>query len=360
MIMKTVFYKHYPLLTLCLFLCIQLMSAQTVERKITKNFPLSPNGKLAIDNSYGTVKLNSWDKDEVAIEVIIKVNASSEERAEDALENIEIDFDASADLVRATTLLEKNKTSWWSGWSFFGVKRLDYSINYLVQMPKTAALDIENDYGNIYLDETDGATQLSCAYGRLEVGKLNHTRNEIEIAYAPNSEIEFVNEAVIEADYSGLKIDQANKIEYDADYSKSSFGLVAILDFEADYGSLRLDEGNILIGEADYLTIKIGRLSSKLDLDMDYGSLSVEEIATSTKEVTVQADYTGIRLGADPDWDFAFTIETEYAGFKTDFPLDYRKKIIESTDRYYQGKHRNGINQLNLSADYGSIKLTQN
>jgi len=135
---------------------------------------------------------------------------------------------------------------------------------------------------------------------------------------------------------------------------------VAILDFEADYGSLRLDEGNTVIGEADYLTIKIGRLSSKLDLDMDYGSLSVEEIATSTKEVTVQVDYTGIRLGADPDWDFAFTVETEYAGFKTDFPLDYRKKIIESTDRYYQGKHRNGINQLNLSADYGSIKLTQN
>lgn len=227
-------------------------------------------------------------------------------------------------------------------------------------MPKTARLDIENVYGNISLDETDGATQLSCAYGRIEVGKLNHTRNEIEISYAPNSEIEFVNEAIIEANYSGLKIDQANKIKYDADYSKSSFGLVAILDFEADYGSLRLDEGNTLIGEADYLTIKIGRLTTKLDLHMDYGSLSVKEIAASTKEVDVQADYTGIRLGADPDWDFAFTIETEYAGFKTDFPLDYRKKINESTDRYYQGQYRNGSNQLNLSADYGSIKLTQN
>jgi RNA polymerase sigma factor (sigma-70 family) len=252
-------------------------------------------------------------------------------------------------------------------------KAIHYSLNEAVLIDTTTeennneqqkqlqqGLDIENDYGNIYLGETDGATRLSCAYGRLEVGRLNHTRNEIEITYAPNSEIEYVNEAVIEADYSGLKIDQANIIEYDADYSKSSFGLVAILDFEADYGSLRLDEGNTVIGEADYLTIKIGRLSSKLDLDMDYGSLSVEEIAASTKEVTVQADYTGIRLGADPDWDFAFTVETEYAGFKTDFPLDYRKKIIESTDRYYQGKHRNGINQLNLSADYGSIKLTQN
>ena len=93
---------------------------------------------------------------------------------------------------------------------------------------------------------------------------------------------------------------------------------------------------------------------------MDYGSVRVERIETSSKKIEINADYAGIKLGADPDWDFEFTVETEYAGFKTDFPLDYKKKIIESTDRFYQGQHGNGINLLNLNAEYGSIKLTQN
>jgi len=193
-------------------------------------------------------------------------------------------------------------------------------------MPKTARLNIDNEYGNIYLNETDGTTELNCAYGRIDIGRLNHPNNTIEISYAPSSEIDYVNAATI----------------------------------EADYGSLSVEEASAINGEADYLTIKIGSVNNSLDLNMDYGSIRVERIETSTKKIEIRADYTGIKLGADPDWDFAFTVETEYADFKSDFPLDYKKKIIESTDRFYQGQHGNGINQLILNAEYGSIKLTQN
>jgi len=93
---------------------------------------------------------------------------------------------------------------------------------------------------------------------------------------------------------------------------------------------------------------------------MDYGGLKVENIQSSTENIDITSDYSGISLGADPDWAFNFSVKTEYAGFKTDFPLDYRKKIIESTDRYYEGNHKNGSNELKISADYGAIKLNQN
>ena len=227
-------------------------------------------------------------------------------------------------------------------------------------MPKKAQLKIDNEYGNIYLDETDGATHLNCAYGRIDIGQLNHTNNTIEIAYAPSSEIDYVNAATIEADYSGLSIAEAGQLSYEADYTKSSFSLVESINFEADYGSLVIDEASTISGEADYLTIKMGSVNNSLDLNMDYGSIRVERIEASCKKIEISADYAGIKLGADPNWDFTFTVETEFAGFKSDFPLDYKKKIIESTDQFYQGQHGNGMNHLNLNAEYGSIKLIQN
>jgi len=358
--MKTVSFNKIRLLGLSLFLSISLLHAQTEKRSINKSFPITADGKVSIDNSYGNVKLNNWDKNEVVIEVEIKVKANSQERAIEALEDIEINFAVSESAIDVTTVLPEDKKSWWNSWSFFGSNQLDYSINYLVQMPKTVQLNIDNDYGNIYLDETDGATQLNCVYGHIEIGRLNHKQNNIELAYAPNSEIDYVNTARIEADYSGLNIAEAEEIDYDADYSKSTFGRIAVLNFEADYGSLSLNEVNTLIGEADYLTIKVGNLNTKLDLSMDYGSVKVEHVEASTKLLKINADYSGVKLGADPAWDFSYEIKTEYAGFKSDFPLDHKKKIIEGTERYYEGKHLNGTNQLNLNTEYGSIKLIQN
>ena len=56
----------------------------------------------------------------------------------------------------------------------------------------------------------------------------------------------------------------------------------------------------------------------------------------------------------------ASELEISLNDFKSDFPLEHKKKSIEGTERYYEGKHLNGTNQLNLNTEYGSIKLIQN
>ncbi|MGB1448276.1 MAG: hypothetical protein ACPG8F_00390 [Flavobacteriaceae bacterium] len=358
--MKTAFNLKKSWVIFALLGSISFLQAQEYQRTINKNFSLNPEGKVSIKNSYGTVKLNSWDKDEVAIEVTITVKTKNENKAEEIFENMDIIFDATATEVSARTQLPHHNRSWWSSWSFFGTNNLNYSIDYLVQMPKSAQLAIHNSYGNIYLDETDGQAQLKCDYGRIDIGKLNHPDNSISIAYATSSEIDYINGGKIKADYSGISIEQAQEIIYDADYTKGKFGHIKTLDFRTDYGSLGVEEVETFLGQADYITLKIGQLKKALKVNMDYGSLSIDQIEASTEEVSVTADYTGIRLGAAPDWDFAFTIETDYAGFKTDFPLDYSRKELDGSDRFYKGQHGSGKNQLSLRADYGNIKLTQN
>lgn len=334
--------------------------SQKNSRTIEKNFSIPQNGSVQIKNSYGSISLNHWDKDNVQFIVTITVEGKDESQLEAIFDGIDIQFDQGKDWVSAKTEIEISTSSWWKNWRLLVNKNHNYSIDYVVHLPKSVELDINNAYGNIFLTETDGKTRIKCAYGRIEIGQLNHANNSIDLQYAPQSQIDFIQAGDIEADYSSINIKDAGKISLDADYSKSYFENIDRLTFDADYGKISIDKLGSIEGNADYLSIKIGTLSETLDLAMDYGGLSVEKIEASTANFSLDTDYTGIALKANPNWAFSFTVETQYAGFKTDFPLNYRQKIIESTDRYYEGTHLDGRNRLEIKADYGSVKLYQN
>lgn len=353
--MKIKFFNCLGFIALSLFVFLPAAKgwSQDNARIIEKNFPLSTTGAIAIDNRYGSINLEHWDRNEVAFWVTIKTEGNNL----DVLDQIDVNFQVLNDEVRAKTTIENKRNSWWNP---FKQNNQNYSIDYLVRLPKTAVVTLANAYGNIYWEQTDGPATIKCAYGRIEIGSLNHPDNSINLQYAPNSAIDFIKSGSITADYSGLRVNEAGKIKLTTDYSKTHFDRIQQLDFDADYGSIHIDEIEHITGNADYLSLKIGTLRKTLDISMDYGGLGVENIQNSTEKISIESDYTGIRLTADKDWAFAFTIETEYAGFKTDFPLDYRRKIIETTDRYYQGTHKEGENSLNIKADYGSIKLYQN
>lgn len=358
--MKIASFKVRTLLVGLLFHLLLFAHAQEAERSINRSFPLNANGKIMIDNSYGAVKLNSWNKNEVNIQVTIMVDAGNEKKSSDILTDITIDLTSDPSLVKAITRLPHQNRSWWKSWGILGYGRVDYTIDYLVQFPKSAAIEIINRYGSIYLDEIDGKADLNCAYGKIDLGELNHKDNKIKIQYASKSHIAFISGGTIAADYSSLQIDQAQTLTYDADYTKSYIKNISSFGFNADYGSLTIEDAQAVRGNADYLTLSIGTIGQALELNMDYGGLEVDLIQASTEYVSLETDYVGIKLGADPNWTFAFLIDTNYADFKTDIDLDYSKKIIKNTSGTYQGIYQKGNHQLNISSDYGGIKLYQN
>ena len=72
---------------------------------------------MSIDNRYGSVKLAPWDKEEVQLRINIKVDAGKLERSEEIMEEIEIEFDTSANAVSAITHIGDINRSWWTiGW----------------------------------------------------------------------------------------------------------------------------------------------------------------------------------------------------------------------------------------------------
>lgn len=338
----------------------ELTGKHTKEKKIKKEFKVSASSNLNIDNSYGNVDITTWDQNRVVIEVIIKTNGNDEEVVMKKLEEINVEFNQSSSGVSAKTHFSKNEKSWWKQ-IFDGSDNVNMEVNYIVRAPEGNNLGISNDYGGIYIDKTTGNTSINCDYGKLDLGELRGNSNAFTFDYTRNSKIDYVTNATINADYSDYEIIEAEHLVITADYSQSKIGKVSKLEFNCDYGNVDIDKVKVLIGNGDYLTTRINRIFTSADINLDYGSLSVEKVIKGAKSINIDTDYAGVKIGYDNEMSFNFDVKTSYGSINGLESLDVKKKENKTTSNYVSGIYGSGNGtQINVSTSYGSVKFNKN
>ena len=337
-----------------------LNGKHTREKKIKKEFNVNSNSNLSIDNSYGNIDITTWDEDRVVIEVIIKTNGNDEEKVQEKLDEINVDFNQSSSGVSAKTRFSKEDKSWWKSLTG-GFDNVNMEVNYIVRAPEANNLDIENDYGGIYIDKTTGNAKISCDYGKIDIGELRGRSNYLNFDYTRSSRIGYVTNAEINADYSDYEIEEAEELLTSADYSKSKIGKVSKMTFNCDYGSVEIDKIKVLEGNGDYLTTKINRVFTSLDLNLDYGSFSVEKIIKGTRKVEINTDYAGVKLGYDSEMSFQFDVRTSYGGIKGLEDLQVQKRDQQNTSNSVSGYYgsQNSDTKINISTSYGSVSFNK-
>lgn len=338
----------------------ELNGKHTKEKMIKKEFSVSANSNLNIDNSYGNVDVTTWDQNRVVIEVIIKTNGNDEDKVEEKLEEINVEFNQTSSGVSAKTRFSKNEKSWWKN-IFDGFDNVNMEVNYIIRAPEGNNLDISNDYGGIYIDKTTGNAKINCDYGKIDIGELRGKSNFLSFDYTRSSRIGFVTNAEINADYSDYEVEEANELLISADYSKSKIGKVSKMEFNCDYGSVEVDKVKVLIGNGDYLTTKVNRVFNSVDLNLDYGSLSIEKLIKGTRNVDIKTDYAGVKIGYDNEMSFQFDVKTSYGGIKGFDELEVKKREQANTSNSvsgYYGSPTNGA-KINISTSYGSVHFTK-
>ncbi|WP_335967178.1 hypothetical protein [Galbibacter sp. PAP.153] len=347
----------------CVLICLPLwVSASgpgwngkyTKEKKIKKEFTVSPTARLDIENSYGNLYITSWNENRTVIEVHIKTNSNSEEKAQRKLDEIDVEFHASSSVVSAKTIFQKN------GWGWGNNNNISMEINYTIKVPVGNSVDLDNDYGGIYLDEINGLANISCDYGKMEIGKLNADNNQLSFDYTSKSTFEYIKSGKINADYSSYEVENAGDLVISADYTTSEVKNARNIEYSCDYGSIKLENANNIKGTGDYLSMHFGIMHGNVDVSSDYGSLKIDEMAADAGNLNVQSDYTGIKIGYNSGYHFDFEIDLEYAGLSGDTNFEYKIKRDKSTEKYYQGYHgSSGKNKVYINSEYGGVSLNK-
>lgn len=330
------------------------------SKTINKEFTVNKNAKVSISNKYGDVKVTTWTKNKVAIEVIITVKGNDLDDVERKLNSIDVAFESGNSFVDAKTIFEKERSSW-KFWN--NNNKTNYKINYIVKMPETNSVNLNNDYGSIYLDNLIGKASINCDYGKIAVGELAAEDNSINLDYCSSSTIGFMKSGAVNIDYSKLTIEESDVLKINADYSTIKLEKSESVNFNTDYGSITIDEVTNALGNSDYTSMRFGTVKKNLKIDSDYGSISVKNLAKDFELVDIDAQYASIRIGVDANSVFDFNLELQYAGFKRDDDkIEFYKKISKTTKKYYEGKFGKGNSnsRIKIKSQYGGVSIKEN
>ena len=329
----------------------------TKEKTIKKEFTVNKDALLKVNNSFGNIDVVTYDGSTISIEVNIKTNSNDEDKAQKKLDDITVEFNGSSSLVEATTKFNKNKSNNW--WNWGKNNNVNMEINYVIKLPITNSVDLNNDYGSINLDKLEGRASINCDYGQITTKELMADNNSLNFDYTNNSYFAYVKSGKISADYSSYTVGKTKNLQVNADYTKSTIEVAEDVDYNCDYGSFHVEKANNVRGNGDYLTLRLGDIYKNVGIKADYGSIEIKQMTANSGNVTIESDYAGITIGYSSGYNFSFDIDLEYASLRDKDDLEISKQRIESSNKYYAGYYGNANsgNLIKINSDYGSVSL---
>ncbi len=150
----------------CALFAFALSAHASENRAFTEEFhqtyPLTPDGRVELDNINGDVHISSWDRNEVKVDAV--KYAGTKERLEDA--KIEIDSEKDSLSIRTKYREHDLNFNWGSHYNPAGVE-------YTLTVPRTVRLDeIKLINGELDLAGVSGEVRASCINGRLDARDL--------------------------------------------------------------------------------------------------------------------------------------------------------------------------------------------
>ena len=357
--MKKSVYKSGMLLLLTAIFLSLTLTAQEVKKEYHKEFRADKTTTLDLTNRYGDVVIQSWDKNQVVIDVKVTVDVPGKDRAEKLLSYIDVQFEEGTDLISAKTVINDNFN--FSGWG--STKK--FSIDYTIKMPAVTNLTLSNRYGNTDIDELDGLVNLDIRYGNITAAKFKRgdekPLNTLTLAYGKGA-IDEAGWLNINVRYSGsLEITKSQALLLDSRYSKLKIGQTSSLVGDSRYDNVGIEKINNMVFTVGYTTVNIGALAKKLSFQGSYGSLSVEEIPAGFESLEVGVRYMGVRLGIAESASYRIEGKSSYGGIKfNEEKFKYQKQIVQNNSTEISGvigNEASPVSTVKVSASYGTIKL---
>ena len=301
------------------------------SKTYSKSYPIDGNDRIKLVNQYGKIMVNTWDRKEVKVDVVIKAQAEDESSAQKLLDGVHIGDGKDGDEVSFRTSIDRVGGGW-KFWDLGNNKKHKVEINYTVYMPARTDLSVEDSYGGIELPDLSGRVKISSSYGSVYAQNLGNPNNEIE------------------GSYGSLKV-----------------GSMAGVKLEYSYGSVEIDACGPLKADLSYGSFKMGKLSGPGEFDISYvGGFKIDELGNNFKKLKVDASYSSVALGVPASNNFNFDITTTYGGFDysdnkvtvtSKNPPDGAKHI--GPTRNYKGHYgRDGSDAIvNIHTSYGGVNI---
>lgn len=139
------------------------------KKSVNKSYNVSASDKLNIQNSFGSVEVHVWDRNEIKVDVNIEVSANSEALAQKMLDRISVADDKTGKGISFETKMKDiNNTK---------DEKSTMEINYSISMPAGNPLKVDNSFGSTTVPDFRGEVDLTSKFGSLTTGNLSSIKS---------------------------------------------------------------------------------------------------------------------------------------------------------------------------------------
>ncbi|MEJ7586411.1 MAG: hypothetical protein WKI04_02495 [Ferruginibacter sp.] len=271
------------------------------SKSINKSFNVSPSDKLTIHNSFGSVKVQTWNKNEIKVDISIDVSSNNAEFAGKLLDGITVADDQKGGNISFKTSINNENSS-------KGTKST-MSVNYNISMPAANPLSVSNEFGATVIPDHAGEIELSSKFGSLTTGSLKN-----------------IKKILVE------------------------FG-------KADFESITDGAVNIKYSEA-----KFGKLVGNVKLNFEFCSATKVSMSNELTALDLNASYSTVNLQPVGNPSASYRIFTSFGSFKNTTGIKFNDDDDNEDkgpkfDKNYEGKSGSGSIPVKASTSFGKIIL---
>ncbi|WP_084371341.1 DUF4097 family beta strand repeat-containing protein [Reichenbachiella faecimaris] len=318
------------------------------SRKISKSYDVKSNVRLAIENSFGRVHINTWDQNKITVDIEIIARMNNESRAQDLLDKIEIDIEESSSEISFETRLGNLRNR----------DREEFEINYKVNMPKKNPLRLKNSFGGNYIGDLMGESDIDISYGDLKIEKL-FGLTDIKISFSDGS-IQLIKQGEIEIKYSDVEINELGVVRMEQGFSDVEVEKIGTIDLTSKYGDMEIGTVQGIKGYVGYSEFSIDRLEVELDMETSYsGDFTINEVAKGFSKILIDGKFGDYRISFEEGTNFTFDTELSFSDFSySGLPLDFDYKVKEDFKSRYKGRMGSGQGGfIRIDTSYGDIRF---
>jgi len=322
----------------------------TKEKKVHRQFTVQATDQLAIDNTFGDIQINTWDKNEITVDITIVAKSRSEAQSQDMLDHVELEEKgANTHRISFFSAIE----------SGFQVSNGDeLHTKYIVYMPRRNNVEIVSKFGNVTIPDMDGSVDLETSFGTLKIARLNGAENKIKHMFGVAT-ISYIEGGKVKMEHGTLTVDKIKSVKMDNSFSKVEIGSAQNLDMAHKYGSLNIGSVGSIDGYVNHSAMEIEHLLKKADLGLNYSeSAAIKSIGPDAENIKICVGYGSLECYFSAETDLAIDVKTEFGKLKNHASSKYvsmeKYKEYGNTE-LFKGKAGKGQGRMNLYANYSTI-----
>lgn len=336
-------------------------NAEKLNKTYNKEFSTEKGNQVTIENRFGQVNIENWDKNAVSITVEVTVEHNSADKAQKMLDAINVTIEKVGDEIKAVTEIDEKAFRISSGFNFSSSSK-EFSIDYNVKMPKDLNLDLYNKFGDAFINEITGHADIKIKYGNLKANRIFRGSEEplssLTLGYGDAS-IEEVDWMKLDIKYANLSITNGKALVLISKYSKISVENASSLVVESKYDGINIGNISNIVGESGYTTYKIGKIGKKLSITTRYGDVKVQEVAPTLQELVYRGSYASLSAPIPASVSYQIDATASYGGLS--YNSQAKVSRIENNSKVsvngIVGSNENTKTKVSVTVKYGSANL---